>query len=120
MITYRKRVLFLRLLRIQLDRADLTYKQYMKRGQVFLYAKILKECNDDLRMCVLANAHLLPKDYRADAVALIHHLDVWSALWGQAFEDTKPGPTSVFRFDNHVNFPQTAVARLVSLAEEFK
>lgn len=67
---------------------------------------------------VLANANLLLKDCRADVIKLIHHLDVWNAVWEQAFE--YPNLTRVFGFHNHVNFPQEEVTRPVSLMKKFK
>ena len=120
MIIRRKRVSFLRRMEALLDRAELIYGSYMKSGKLFLYAKALRDCNEEIRTCVSVNAHLLPRSYRVDALALINHLNVWIALWDEAFERVRPEPWCVFYFDNHVNFPQKEVARLVSLVGEFK
>jgi hypothetical protein len=106
-------------MKVLLDRSESIYGSYMKSGKLFLYAKALKECNDEMLGCVVANAHLLPRDYRADALVLVNHLNVWTVLWDQAFERMRPGPSSVFSFANHVNFPQAEVARLLSYAEKF-
>lgn len=116
----RKRASFLRLMNALLDRSDFIYGSYMKSGKLFLYAKALKECNDEILASVVANAHLLPRDYRADALALVNHLNMWSVLWDEAFERIRPGPSSVFSFQNNVNFPRAEVARLLNLADKFK
>jgi hypothetical protein len=120
LIIRRKRASFLRLMKAQLDRSDFIYRSYMNGGKLFLYAKALRECNDEILACVGANVHLLPRDNRADALALIHHLNVWTALWDEAFERMGPGPSSVFSFHNHVNFPRVEVARLINLADKLK
>ena len=108
---------FLGIAKTLLDRSDAAYKAYMSNGKIFLYAKILKQSNDALRELLINNAHLLPAEHTGNALALIHHIDVWSAIWEDAYESNKPALTSVFVFDNVVNFPRKEVALLMNYYE---
>ena len=101
-----------------LGRSHCTYKAYLDSGKIFLYAKILKDCNERLRELLIANAHLLRDDHWSDALALIHHIDVWTARWEESFKSTSPNSDSVFTFENWVNFPHKEASRLIALSTE--
>jgi hypothetical protein len=105
---------FLGIAQTLLDRAALAYRAYMHNGRVFLYARIMKDSNDQLREVMIQNTHILPPAQRQDALALIHHIDVWSAIWEQTFSQEKPALNSAFVFENSVNFPSKEVARLMA------
>lgn len=111
---------FLGEVKTQLDRSQLTYESYIKDGRKFLYAKILKNSNDGVRDLLLSKTHLLPKDHAKNALALIHHIDVWSTLWDDAFMSLKPSMTSVFVFDNRVNFPAKEVEKLFEYYDKIR
>jgi|AntAceMinimDraft_12_1070368.scaffolds.fasta_scaffold35485_2 hypothetical protein len=99
-------------IKTQLDRLHLAYKAYINGGKIFLYAKILKTSNDELRDLLIRKTHLLPIEQIPNAVALIHHIDVWSTLWEDAYLSLKPSMFSVFVFNNEVNFPAKNVQSL--------
>ncbi len=109
---------FLGVLKTLLERADTTYKCYIASGKKFLYAKILKECNLAITTLLIHNTHLLPKKYVKNAIALLHHLDVWNILWDSAFESQKPELMAVFGFENTTNFPREEVELLMKLYRE--
>ena len=108
---------FLGILNTLLKRSDIAYKGYMNSGKIFLYAKILKECNDSIRDVLIHNAHLLPFSQVENAIALLHHIDVWGAIWEDVVERERPALLSVFTFDNTVNFPRSEVSELMAYYE---
>ena len=101
-----------------LNQTEQTYIAYLNSGGLFLHARILRQCNANLRTSVVASIPVLPKEYLAHALMLIHHIDVWTTLWEEAYRRDKPKPNSVFSFENSVNFPQEAVAKLVKFAQK--
>jgi len=109
---------FLGVARTLLGRSDAAYQAYIKNGKVFLYAKILKESNDALRELLINNAHLLPMEHARNALALIHHIDVWGAIWEDTYQASQPGLMSVFAFENVVNFPRKEVEMLMDYYKE--
>lgn len=109
---------FLGEVKTQLERSHLAYKSYINGGKKFLYAKILKISNDELRDLLVRKTHLLPAEQNKNAVSLIHHLDVWSTLWEDACMFMKPSILSVFVFDNQVNFPANEVESLLAYYEK--
>ena len=104
---------FLGALKTQLDRSEVAYHAYIDSGQTFLYAKILKKSNDGIRDLLLSKTHLLPPDLYGNAIALLHHIDVWSVLWEDTFLIRNPSITCVFSFANDVIFPATEVQRII-------
>jgi hypothetical protein len=111
---------FLGEVKTQLDRSHLAYKSYINDGKKFLYAKILKSSNDEIRNLLLRKTYLLPNDQAKNAVALIHHIDVWSTLWDDAYISLKPSMKSVFVFDNQVNFPAKEVESLFEFYDKIR
>ncbi len=111
---------FLGEVKTQLDRSQLAYKSYINDGKKFLYAKILKSSNDEIRDLLLKKTYLLPNDQSKNAVALIHHIDVWSSLWDDAYTSLKPSIKSVFVFDNQVNFPAKEVESLFEYYDKIR
>lgn len=109
---------FLGVARTQLSRAELAYNAYIKSGKTFLYAKILKVANDALRDLLVRNTHLLPIEQTTNALALIHHIDVWGAIWEESVASEKPSLMDVFTFENGVNFPREEVALLMEYYEK--
>jgi hypothetical protein len=97
----------------QICRAQIAYTQYIGHGKIFLYARILKKINDELSELLVNKAHLLPSDLHHSALTLIHHLDVWRALWDDAYKSATPSISSVFVFRNDNSFPKGAVDDLI-------
>jgi hypothetical protein len=104
---------FLGVVITQINRSNFAYKSYIESGNIFMYAKILKTSNDELRDLLVSKSHLLPLERYRNALALIHHIDVWSVLWEDAFLLLSPSINSVFKFDNEVNFPKKDVESLI-------
>lgn len=99
-------------LETHLDRGELAYRSYLDGGRTFFWARVLRENNDGVRRLLLTHTHRLPDDLRADALALLHHLDVWSAQWDQLATEAAPAPDDTFVFQTRVRFPAEAVQRL--------
>ena len=111
---------FLGEVRTQLDRSHLAYGSYINDGNKFLYARILKSSNDELKDLLLRKTHLLPNDHAKNAVALIHHIDVWGTLWDDAYMKLKPSMMSAFVFENKVKFPTAEVESLFKYYDKIK
>ncbi len=109
---------FLGIVKTQLARAEFAYKAYIDSGKIFLYAKILKDVNDSLRFLLVHKTHLLPPEQIKNSLSLIHHIDVWSTVWEDAYALQKPSLKSVFTFENTVNFPRHEVFLLLSYCEK--
>jgi hypothetical protein len=113
-------VQFLGILDTLLKRGNLAYKAYLWSGEKFLYAKILKEINDAIKQLLVQNTYLLPAAQCDNAIALLHHIDVWSAIWDDVAENEKPNSSSIFIFENVVNFPHTQVTSLMTYYETLR
>jgi hypothetical protein len=111
---------FLGVVKTQLDRSEIAYNCYIAGGRCFLYAKILKKINEELRDLLVVKSHLLPVEQAKNALALIHHLDVWSSLWEDAYILLAPSLTSNFEFQNEINFPAKEVQNLVEYYENIR
>lgn len=111
---------FLGQMQTLLARSDRAYAGYLENGKTFLYAKILKDTNDALRHLILAHAHLLPPSQTGNAQTLLHHIDVWGALWEEVQRKSKPSLETVFVFENRVTFPRSEVANLMAYYETLK
>ncbi len=111
---------FLGVVKTQVERSQIAYNHYINNGKIFLYAKILKKINDELRDHLLLKTHLLPVDQSKNALAIIHHIDVWASLWEDNYILVNPSLTSVFEFQNKVNFPAKEVQNLIEYYEEIR
>ena len=83
-----------------------TYNSYIDDGNKFLYARILKENNDDIKKLLKGIAHEFPKDVLIESIELIHHIDVWSELWLDLKSKNNPQLEDEFVFENQVNYPK--------------
>lgn len=104
---------FLGVLKSNLSRCKVAYDSYISHGKIFLYAKILKECNNSIKELLIQNSYLLPTRQFENAIALLHHIDVWGVIWDEAFKAKKPTLNSIFTFENTVNFPHVEVSNLM-------
>jgi hypothetical protein len=105
---------FLGKLHTLLMRGDIAYKNYRSHGKIFLYAKIIKDNNERIRLLTLDCNHLLPKEQQANAMELVEHIDVWSVLWEDLFDRLSPGPFDGFEFENYATFPKAAANSLIA------
>ena len=105
---------------MQLRRGQKAYERYFANGKKFLYTKILKETNSELRQLLLSKGYLLPEELQQKALDLVEHLDVWHVLWDDLQERNRPGLDDEFVFENDVNFPQESVAALVEYYHRLK
>lgn len=97
---------------INFKRSEIAYRQYMNEGKIFLYARILKQCNKTIRKCLLQYAHLLPTSLHQDAVLLITHYDVWMAKWIALEKSSNPKIDDEFIFQNNITFPKEAAQNI--------
>ena len=119
-MTKYQEIKFLGTLQTLLDRSKVAYNAYIFNGQIFLYAKILKECNTSIKKLLVENAYLLPSPISSNAIAIIHHIDVWETTWDDLYENTEPTLTTVFTFENRVRFPQKEASILMNYYESLR
>ncbi|PJZ70244.1 hypothetical protein CH373_12500 [Leptospira perolatii] len=103
---------FLGVVFINLKRSELAYNEYKKNGKTFLYASILKDCNQRIREALLEKSYLLSPNLQSDAIALLFHLDVWLLKWEQLREKLKPDLEDEFVFQNNITCPRNSVENL--------
>ncbi|XPV75908.1 MAG: hypothetical protein ACNI27_14890 [Desulfovibrio sp.] len=108
-----KIIKFLGTLDFLLKRVEKAYQGYSANGRSFLYATVLRDGNEDVRSLVLENAYLLPQQYQETVLLLLHHIDVWAALWDENKKIQQPELDSEFVFPNAVTFPREEVADLM-------
>jgi len=99
-------------------RSRQAYDGYRAHGQSFLFARIIKECNEAIRDLLLRHAHRLPGPLQDDALALIGHYDVWTVSWNDLRDRINPGLDQAFVFETLVGFPKEAERRLESYYEQ--
>jgi len=108
---------------INLDRASLTYSNYIKNGKTFIHAKILKECNLKIRTLLLENAFILSPSLQKEVIDLISHYDIWIEKWNDLEKKSKPQLEDVFIFKNEYIFPKNAENKikeeLLKVKQEF-
>ena len=83
-----------------------TYDSYISDDNKFIYARILKENNDDIKKLLKGVSHNFPRDVLEESVELIHHIDVWSELWVNLKSKTNPQLEDKFVFENKINYPK--------------
>lgn len=82
------------------------YADYLQNGKSFRAACMLRRINGTARELLAEHGGLLPAELQGHAAALMHHYDVWSALWDELAEANKPAPEDAFVFENAVRFPK--------------
>jgi len=101
---------------LNFKRSKIAYDNYIKEGNIFMHAKILKECNLKIRNILLENAFILSENLQNDAIDLISHYDIWVEKWNDLKQKENPKLDDVFIFQNEFRFPKEAEKRL---KEEF-
>jgi len=104
---------FLGTLIFHFERGKLSYESYLKSGNNFLYARILKDNNSAIKKLLLSNGHILPTDLKQDALQILAHLDVWHELWDDLKHQLEPSLNDVFIFQNDHSFPKDSEKALI-------
>jgi hypothetical protein len=105
---------------LNLNRSAMAYKEYIESGKQFLYARILKIYNTNIRELLLQKGHLLSDELQKDALALIAHYDVWTEKWNDHKEKIHPASDNEFAFPNDATFPREAAHRLEAEYQRLK
>jgi ribonucleotide monophosphatase NagD (HAD superfamily) len=105
---------------LNLNRSAMAYKEYIESGKKFLYARILKIYNSNIRTLLLEKGHLLADELQKDALALIAHYDVWTEKWNDHKEKLQPASDDEFAFPNDATFPREAARRLEAEYQRLK
>ena len=98
-----------------LKRGKIAYKNYISNGKYLLYAKIIKNNNEQIRELILKKSHLLPFEHQSNAIDLVTHIDIWHVLWEDLYERKKYNLDDEFVFENNATFPKESVASLCAL-----
>lgn len=98
-----------------LKRGKIAYRNYISNGKCLLYAKIIKNNNEQIRELILEKAHLLPFEHQSKAIDLVTHIDIWYVLWEDLYEREKYNLNDEFIFKNNATFPKESVASLCTL-----
>jgi len=103
---------FLGKIYINFKRSEIAYRNYMDNDKKFIYAKILKSCNEKILHLLIDNAYLLSDELVKDSMKLISHLDIWIEKWNDLENKQKPNIEDGFVFENKFTFPREAAQNL--------
>ncbi len=92
-------------------RGEAAYQNLHTDGRQFLFAKILRDNNREIRSLILAKGHLLPVVQQQNAIDLVAHLDIWLELWEQLAATKIHKPEDKFSFES-CKYPQAAATAL--------
>ncbi|PCK33601.1 hypothetical protein [Pseudoalteromonas piscicida] len=96
------------------DRGRKTYSSYLENGSTYLYARILKENNENIVNVLSTIYCYCPEDLQEDILELTYHIDIWSSHWWALEKDLNPGPNDVFIFQNPARYPKSSEDNIVS------
>jgi hypothetical protein len=103
---------FLGKIYINFKRSEMAYRNYMDNDKKFIYAQILKSCNERILYLLIDNAYLLSDELIKESMKLIFHLDIWIEKWNDLEKKQKPNIEDEFVFDNKFTFPREAAQNL--------
>jgi hypothetical protein len=92
-------------------RGEAAYQNFHSDGRQFLFAKILRDNNREIRTLILSKGYLLPLNQQQNAIELVAHLDIWLELWQQLAATKTFKPEDKFSFES-CKYPQVATAAL--------
>ena len=98
-------------LSIHFRRGEAAYQNLFSDGRQFLFAKILKDNNCEIRRLILSKGHLLPFEQQQNAIELVAHLDIWLELWENLAATKAHKPEDTFSFES-CKYPQEAATSL--------
>ena len=84
----------------------------MSCNKQFVFASILKNCNEKIAALLVENSYLLPDKLIEDSVKLISHYDIWIQKWHELATIQNPTMTDEFVFENTFSFPKEAATNL--------
>jgi hypothetical protein len=92
-------------------RGETAYQNLLSDGRQFLFAKILRDNNREIRRLILTKGYLLPFDQQQNAIELVAHLDIWLELWEHLAATKVYQPDDQFTFES-CKYPQVAATSL--------
>lgn len=98
-------------LSMHFQRGEAAYQNFHSDGRQFLFAKILRDNNREIRSLILTKGYLLPLDQQQNAINLVAHLDIWLELWEQLAATKTHQPNDQFSFES-CKYPQAAATAL--------
>jgi hypothetical protein len=98
-------------LSMHFKRGEAAYQNFHTDGRQFLFAKILRDNNREIRNLILTKGYLLPLEQQQNAIDLVAHLDVWLELWEQLAATKVHQPEDKFSFES-CKYPQEAATAL--------
>jgi hypothetical protein len=113
-------IMFLGQTYTNLKRSEISYNNYLNDKKKFIHAKILKECNEQIRKLLLENSFLLSDSLQQDALNLISHYDIWIEKWKDLESKMQPDLDDEFVFQNTVSFPKSSSINLEKKYLELK
>jgi hypothetical protein len=99
------------LLSMYFRRGEAAYQNFHSDGRQFLFAKILRDNNREIRALIVAKGYQLPLEQQQNAIELVAHLDIWLELWQQLAATKTFKPEDKFSFES-CKYPQAAAAAL--------
>ena len=104
---------FLGVVSVNFRRSRIAYDNYLQGGKRYIHARVLRECNEQIRSALLENSFLLPADLIEHALELIAHYDIWLKKWYDLERRQAPGLGDEFVFQNTAVFPREAEKALM-------
>ncbi|WP_309732284.1 hypothetical protein [Chamaesiphon sp. OTE_75_metabat_556] len=98
-------------LSLHFRRGEAAYQNFHADGRQFLFAKILRDNNHQIRSLILSKGYLLPFEQQQQAIALVAHLDIWLELWEHLAATKAHKPEDKFSFES-CQYPQVAATSL--------
>lgn len=93
------------------QRGEAAYQNFHIDGRQYLFAKILRDNNREIRSLILAKGYLLQPEQQHNAIELVAHLDVWLELWEQLAATKVHKAEDKFSFES-CKYPQQAASAL--------
>jgi hypothetical protein len=98
-------------LSLHFRRGEAAYQNFHADGRQFLFAKILRDNNHQIRSLILSQGYLLPFEQQQHAIELVAHLDIWLELWEHLAATKAHKPEDKFSFES-CQYPQLAATSL--------
>jgi hypothetical protein len=98
-------------LNMHFKRGEAAYQNLYSDGRQFLFTKILRDNNREIRSLILHKGYLLPLAQQQNAIDLVAHLDIWLELWAQLAATRAYQPEDQFSFES-CNYPKVAATAL--------
>jgi hypothetical protein len=98
-------------LNMHFKRGEAAYQNFHSDGRQFLFAKILRDNNHEIRRLILTKGYLLPVEQQQNSIDLVAHLDIWLELWEHLAATKIHQPADKFSFES-CKYPQEAATAL--------